>query len=177
LIEQLNLHGWKRCKMTKQQSERLAIVNIILSEIAPGTTVSKSLRGWIVTWHKYRKGTISKRWCTDKGGHNPSWGDSWCHGGTCQRALVMLMRWLQEKTVPPMRVWRRHQKNGLKIKSLHLLSEAGWPEEPMCIVCDHPVLLTQTVDWWQIGKIDGPCHHFANCDTHKRNAIIDKFCK
>jgi hypothetical protein len=147
--------------------DRLKTVNEALKIFAPNTKIHRGSRGgWTVEWTNHRDKTVRRRWAAHAGSHYPVWHQKWGHGGTCCAALTMLMRWLQDRPVYGISVWRYWTGPGIllgKPALVDLLLEGGWPTESTCVVCDQ--VIEGPRDWWSLNGVEGPiCLHYQKCE-------------
>jgi hypothetical protein len=156
---------------------RLETVNAALKHFAPTTTVERGDRGWVVTWVDHRGKTHSRRWAVQSRGSSfPSWESSWGRGGTCCAALTQLMRWLQDRPVFGLGVWKHWASPTIKLGNdqlIQLLQDGGWPETSNCVICKGAIDRTQGLDWWSHLDVEGPvCLHSQSCPNNpKRDAV------
>jgi hypothetical protein len=145
--------------------EKLKAVNKILDIMGTRTVVSRENGGWYCTWQNWKDKTVKKRYSARDGW--PVWGDQWGHGGTCQSALTQLMRWLQGKTVHPLRVWRHWVGLNVQLGTpeiIEILLTAGYPENPPCVLCGKPLMGSH--DWFNTESGEGPGHWHRKCDEY-----------
>lgn len=146
---------------------RLAAANAALALFSEGVRLEFVGRRAFVCWTGHGGSPERKQWVTHSGnGFFPTWHKRrgyW--GGTTSTAMSQLIRWVQGKPVLPLYSWRYWVSPTVGLarprgdELLALLSEAGYPERVLCVVCGkHP----NGLDWWSRDGVSGPCCRTAN---------------
>lgn len=93
-------------------------------------------------------------------------------GGTMTRAVSMLVRYVNGKTVLPLRTWKHWFSSTVKLADepdpvLDYLKEIGWPEVTTCVLCGAEIK-DSWFDWWSYVH-HGTCCWGAPSDCGQRN--------
>lgn len=149
---------------------QLKIANQILELFEPNTRIERRPGGFFVVWQTYQGEKITRRFSTFSGGSfYPVWHRKWGHGGTCCVALTQLVRWLQGKSVLPLSTWQYWCGDSVQLIkgdkahfALNLLSEAGYPNQVVCVFCGQVPIQW---DWYYIkGQMEGcGCYCGTGC--------------
>jgi hypothetical protein len=103
-------------QLTDRQQQKLTAANEVLAIFAAGTVISQGDRGWVVSWTNHKGIKVVRKFSTTSGGISfPVWHKKWGHGGTCCQALTALVRWLQERPVPPLAWWEYRTGEEVKL--------------------------------------------------------------
>lgn len=126
-------------QLTQRQQQKLTAANEVLAIFAEGTVIGQGDRGWVVSWKDYKGIQVVRRFSTiSRDSGFPVWHQKWGHGGTCCYALTTLIRWLQERPMPPLAWWERCTGEEVKLggerrgEIVDILRLAGYGhEEPL----------------------------------------------
>ena len=157
----------------KTRRERLAVANRALKFFAADTELVLNYAGYVyVRWQSHGKAVV-RRWMSRGQSFYPVWYRQWGHGGSASTALSQLVRWVQGKPVLPLSSWRYWGSERCNLfgggkqtaELVALLSGAGYPEIPICVLCGEQV--EGSLDWWSLDGVSGPCHsHRSDCRQH-----------
>ncbi len=136
---------------------KVHIANQVLASFTVLQIDHKS-NGIYVSWPDYRGGMVTRRWQCRGNSFYPVWHNKLPCGGTATIALSQLVRWVQEKTILPLRTWHywaSERCHLLKASKVALLEEAGYPVRVNCVLCGN--VIENGLDWWYLKKVQGPC--------------------
>jgi hypothetical protein len=105
-------------QLTDRQQQKLTAANEVLTTFAEETVIDQGDRGWVVSWKNHRGIKVVRKFSTISGGISfPVWHRKWGHSSTCCQALTVLVRWLQERPVPPLAWWEYRTGEEVKLGS------------------------------------------------------------
>ena len=152
-------------------NDKLGVANEVLASFAADTRITFTDCKWRVEWPRRNGEIVSYRWACRGQSFYPVWSRKWAHGGTACVALSQLVRWCSGKPVLPLSSWLYWASPTVQLLSagaVEILKRNEYPETVRCVLCKNEIL--GALDWWHLGKVSGPCCHYASGCRQERKS-------